>query len=238
MYHFIIGIFTLVVFAGFASSAFAEGNGMANSTVESFVDSITSSVEVSPNAGWFEFSFSEPNTMVKGCPHVDEPFFNCLPSKGTPTNFATDPPWAFDCPLKGCRLTVTDAFLFGDSFQIFDHITGVPVLIGTTPTVQESDEEGCGDDPKVCIQDSRVSSGIFSLEAGPHLISMTVDPMVSEGAAYFKIESHDGPIAGNLLSINHLTLVIAGFSSVLWMMPTVALVGAGIYFVKTRTSRD
>jgi len=237
----LIGTATLIIFAGLISPAFAEGNGVAEQPeVAAFVDSsIVAAVDVSPNGGWFEFSFSTPNTMVNGCPHVDEPFFNCKASEGTPTNFATAPPWNFDCPIKGCLLTVTDAFLYGDSYEIYEHITGQPVLIGTTPLVVQGDEFGCGNDPEVCIDDPKISWGVFPLGPGPHSISMMVDPMVMHGAGYFKIESHVDVVAGKLLSIDSSALVIEGLSSAVWMVPSIAgIVGAGIYLVKFRANRN
>ena len=52
-------------------------------------------------------------------------------------------------------------------------------------------------------------------------------------------EPQETPVAGELLSIDSSSLVIAGLGSVAWMIPAVAgLVGAGIYLIKTRASRE
>jgi len=47
------------------------------------------------------------------------------------------------------------------------------------------------------------------------------------------------PVAGELLSLDSSALVIAGLGSMIWMVPAVAgLVGAGVYLVKFRASRE
>jgi len=47
------------------------------------------------------------------------------------------------------------------------------------------------------------------------------------------------PVAGELLSLDNSALMIAGLSSMIWMVPVVAgLAGAGIYLVKFRANRD
>lgn len=48
------------------------------------------------------------------------------------------------------------------------------------------------------------------------------------------------PVAGELLSLSSSALVIGGLaSSAVWMIPAIAgIAGAGIYLVKTRSSRD
>ena len=50
-------------------------------------------------------------------------------------------------------------------------------------------------------------------------------------------EEPSTPVAGELLSINSSALVIAGLSSMIWMVPAVAgIVGAGIYLVRFRAN--
>jgi hypothetical protein len=47
------------------------------------------------------------------------------------------------------------------------------------------------------------------------------------------------PVAGELLSLDSSALVIAGLSSMIWMVPAVAgVVGAGVYLIKLRNNRD
>jgi hypothetical protein len=240
MNKLLVGTMILFIFVGYIGPAFADGNGMADSTIAAFVEpSIAASVDVTPNGGWFEFSFSKPNVMVQGCPHI-APFFNCMPSLGTPTNFAKDPPWNFECPKSGCLLTITDAFLYGDSFKVYEHISGEPVQIGTTSIVPTNDSASCGADPEVCIQDPNISSGIFSLGPGSHSISIMAEPIVLMGAAYFKIESNDVAVSGELLSLDSSALVIAGLTaSAAWLIPSVAgIAGTGIYLVKQRANRE
>jgi len=47
------------------------------------------------------------------------------------------------------------------------------------------------------------------------------------------------PVSGDLLPINTSALVVAGISSMIWMVPAVAgVAGAGIYLAKCRANRD
>lgn len=225
--------------AGFSNLAFAESNGMAESTeVAVYVDSsVISSVEISSNAGWFEFSFNQTSQDVRGCPPNDpNAFSGCVPSDGTPTQFAPSPPWTFECPAEGCWLTVTDAFLYGDIFEVFDG----PISLGTTSAVAPDDGTSCGSDPEVCLADPLSSSEMFTLGHGPHSITMEPTNVVTRGAAYFKIENHADPVAGELLPLDSSALVISGLtSSMIWIVPSIAgIAGVGIYLVKSRANRN
>jgi len=57
---------------------------------------------------------------------------------------------------------------------------------------------------------------------------------------FSQLDSCNVPVAGELLSLDSSALVIGGLaSSAVWMVPAVAgIVGAGIYLVKFRSSRD
>jgi len=63
----------------------------------------------------------------------------------------------------------------------------------------------------------------------------------SEGShSWFLLSGHlPTTVAGELLPLDNTALVIAGLSSMIWMVPVVAgLAGAGIYLVKFRANRD
>lgn len=236
---FLLASLVLFLTLELSSPAFAEGNGMAEKPeVAAYTDpTIAAAVEVSPNEGWFEFSFIDTNNDVRGClPSDPVGFFGCMNSTGTPTQFASSPPWTFECPSRGCWLTVTDAFLYGDVFEVFDNSKS----IGTTPNAAADPENGCGNDPEVCLLDSSSSSKMFSLGDGTHSITMRPKLIVDEGAAYFKIEIPGRPVVGSILQVNSFDLVIAGLTTnAIWMVPIVAgIAGTGIYLTQFRQNRD
>src|SRR5438045_1800298 len=69
---------------------------------------------------WHEFGFSTAGTPATGCDPADPAGPFCISSSGTVTDFLDAPPWTFTAPAFGAILTVTDAFLAGDRFQVFD----------------------------------------------------------------------------------------------------------------------
>jgi hypothetical protein len=95
------------------------------------------------------------------------------------------PPWTFVAPSDGLRLTVTDAFLKGGSYEVLD----MGVSIGSTPAVPSS-SVSCGSDPVPCLADPTVSHGVFNLGPGPHSITIraVASPFGSE-AAYFRVDA-------------------------------------------------
>jgi len=99
-------------------------------------------------------------------------------------------PFEFDCTLGGgCRITVTDAFLQGDQFEVFDF----GASIGTTSAVAASGS--CGTNPDVCLASPGASSGVFNVGEGAH--SMTIVAIVSpfgSGGAFFKIDQIEDPV--------------------------------------------
>jgi hypothetical protein len=47
------------------------------------------------------------------------------------------------------------------------------------------------------------------------------------------------PVAGEMMALDSSALMIAGLSSMIWMVPAVAgFAGAGLYLVKLRANRD
>ncbi|MDH3277051.1 MAG: hypothetical protein OEL77_03155 [Nitrosopumilus sp.] len=231
----LFGTLVLVLAVGLASPAFAEENGviLSNGNIGLSNPSVIAATPVSPNGDWYEFSFTTAGVEATGCAPADPAGLSCTPSSGTPTIFAPAPAWTFDCPVSGCWLTVTDAFQYGDEFQILDN----DVIISVTSSTGVG---SCGDDPEVCLADPNSSHAMIDLDQGSH--SITIIPTVSPfngGAAYFKIEVHETAVSGKLLSVDSSTLVIAGFSSMVWMIPAVVgIAGTGLYLVKIRANRD
>lgn len=132
---------------------------------------------------WYEFSFTDVGVQARGCfPEDPDPSaLDCLPSSAGNSVFAPAPPWTFTSTAR-LRFVVTDAFLHGDSFDIFDE--GVPIF--STPAVA-TDGNGCGDNPVVCLKDPLSSHASFLLSPGAHSITIFPDAIGDAGAAYFQI---------------------------------------------------
>jgi hypothetical protein len=130
---------------------------------------------------WYEFSFTAAGVPALGCYPADQSAqaLNCIPSKNS--QFAPTPPWNFVVDIVGA-LIVTDAFLYGDSFDVFDN----GAFLFATPAVPFTGA-GCGSDPSVCSLDPNSSSLGFGL--GPGLQSITIVPNAigDAGAAYFEL---------------------------------------------------
>jgi PEP-CTERM motif len=132
---------------------------------------------------FYQFSFTDVGVSAQGCDPADPAGAFCTPSSGTLTEFLDAPPWTFLAPATGVFLTVLDAFSLGEQFEIFDF----GASLGLTSVPGGGD---CGDDPIVCLADTNASSGIFSLLAGNH--SITITPTLSPdglGAGYLRIQA-------------------------------------------------
>lgn len=138
---------------------------------------------------WYEFSFSDVGVLATGCDPADPLGGFCIESSGTPTTLLDAPSWTFSAPAGGATLTVTDAFLSIDRFQLFDF----GVSIGLTSLPAAVAVVDCGDDPVPCLANSAVSHGLFALGAGSH--SLTLRPTLSDGggAGYLMVQA--GPAA-------------------------------------------
>ena len=135
---------------------------------------------------WYEFGFSDVGTAATGCDPADPAGSFCVPSSSTPTEFLDAPPWTFTAGAGGASLTVTDAFLSGDRFQLFDFGTSVGLTSLPGAFVD------CGDDPVPCLANADMSHGVFLFAAGSHSISVVLTAG-GFGAAYFKA---DGDVVG------------------------------------------
>ena len=237
----VVSIVGMVVFffaAGLTTPSFAIENGIIyspeNGNISLQNPTIIASSVITPNGDWYQFGFTTVGVDATGCVPADPAGLLCGASSGTPTTFAPAPAWTFDCPTSGCWLTVTDAFQYGDEFEIFDNA----VILATTSSIGTG---SCGDDPEVCLVDPNPSHVIIDLDEGSH--SITIKPTISpfnSGAAYFKVEIHDAPVAGQLLAVDRITLAIGGFaSSAVWMIPAVvSIAGTCLYLGKYRAFKN
>jgi hypothetical protein len=138
---------------------------------------------------WIEFSFGETGSFATGCFPADPDGIGCVPSPGGNSVFGGAPPWTFTAPPGGVTLTVTDAFIRGDIFEIFDF----GVSIGTTSAVDTDGD--CGDDPEPCLIDPLVSHGVFPLGPGPHEITIKASASpFGGGAAYFRVDAAEAKL--------------------------------------------
>jgi hypothetical protein len=133
---------------------------------------------------WIEFSHLGPGTFAMGCLQGGDPNgLLCTPSSAGNTEFGDAPPWTFTAPPQGATLTVTDAFLRGEVFEVFDF----GVSIGSTSNV--SPGGSCGDNPDTCLADPLTSHGVFQMKPGPHEITIKVlASAFGVGAAYFRVD--------------------------------------------------
>jgi hypothetical protein len=86
---------------------------------------------------------------------------------------------------------VTDAFIYGDAFNIFDF--GAPLF--STPPALGTGGAPCGSDPEACFADPFMSHEGYSMSAGAH--SITIVPYQSPfsgGAAYFDLRGDVAPV--------------------------------------------
>lgn len=135
---------------------------------------------------WLEFGFTDVGTPATGCDPADPAGPFCIPSFGTPSTFLDAPAWTFSAGAGGASLTVVDAFLSGDRFEVFD--SGVSLGLTSAPTAGLD----CGDDPVFCLGTSGMSQFVFALGAGSH--SLTIVPTASEGfgASYLFVSGTPG----------------------------------------------
>jgi len=132
---------------------------------------------------WYEFSFTEVGVEALGCYPADPSptALNCFPSYPLVSVFAPEPTWTFTLS-QDANLVVTDAFLHGDSFDVFNNGS----YLFSTPSVP-TDGLGCGDNPEVCLGDPNASHGSFALGPGSYSISIVPNATADAGAAYFEV---------------------------------------------------
>ena len=146
------------------------------------VPSLASTV---PTGVWQQFSFTESGTPAQGCAPADPAGLFCIPSFGTPTEFAPAPPWNF-AARAGALLSVTDSGEAGDRFEVFDF--GISLGLTSLP-VGNTD---CGSDPEVCRITAGISTAQFLLGSGGHSISITPVSSPSGGGTGFFLVTDAG----------------------------------------------
>jgi hypothetical protein len=164
--------------------AFAQENGTVERSQVPGTAAVAPAGPITPGGPWNEFSFGAAGSFAKGCAPADPSAPGCAPSSAGNSHFVGAPPWTFVAPSDGATLTVTDAFVKGDTFQVLD--VGNP--IGSTSAVPTS-SVSCGSDPVPCLADPTVSHGVFNLGPGAH--SITIKALTSPfqtGAAYFRVD--------------------------------------------------
>lgn len=105
-----------------------------------------------------------------------------------PNVFQTETPWTFNTAV-GVDLSVTDAFVSGDRFEVYNF----GVLVGTTSQINGFSP--WTNDPNVAFLSSNFSTGVFSLAAGSY--SLTFKNIQSpsgyaSGAAFFRVDPQGG----------------------------------------------
>lgn len=148
-----------------------------------------------PLGSWITFSFADAGVPAAGCDPADPSGGFCIESSGTPTLLGGTPPWTFTAPLDGVVLTVTDQFISGDRFEIFDF----GASLGQTSL--PADAVDCGDDPGVCLFTAGMSTGSFSLAAGDHALTITPSVSFGGGVAAFRVAAVPEPETAALLGL-------------------------------------
>jgi hypothetical protein len=164
------------------------------STVVVALPALASSIDGYIDGPWMKFLF--PQGAGQDATGICN---NCSPDPTAPTVDLESPAWDFS--LTGmAEFRITDAFLRGDSFAVYDG----GVLKLTTPSVDEG--VSCGSDPANCFGLADVSWGIFTLGSGSHSLTIktAVSPYTGGGAAFFRID--------RIISTPEpLTLILLGF---------------------------
>ena len=141
---------------------------------------------------WYEFAFTVAGEPATGCSPADPLGPGCTPSSGGNSLFADTPQWSINITQPGYYFLITDAFLRGASFSVYDGA----LLALTTPAVASG--ASCGTDPELCFGQAGVSYGQVSLSVGLHEFSILAAASPSGGgAAYFKVAEIPEP--GTLL---------------------------------------
>jgi len=130
---------------------------------------------------WEEFSFSgTAGSTATGCFPADPAGGTTCAVNGSSV-FAPAPPWTFTS-VSPEILNVTDAFLSGDAFDVYDN--GVNIL--STPSAAATGHS-CGDNPDTCFADPLMSHGSVGLAAGGHSLSIILrEAQGTPGDGYFQ----------------------------------------------------
>ncbi len=182
-------------------------------------DEVSATDAVTPDGTWHRFQFLETGS------------FGTAGSSGATYIGAPNPPWTFDCPDTGliCWLKVTDGFILGDEFEIFDFGSSV----GTTSAVVTDAGTDCLDDPDACLA-AGFSSAMIDLGPGAHSITIQLtDSPFGGGGAFFKIDIHPPTVGGVFEGVNTAALLVAGAQvNAYWILPVLAAIGIAVVFAR------
>jgi hypothetical protein len=183
--NIITGVAIVLAAVGLRSgAALAQENGTIDRGQVPSTAAVAPAGPITPGGPWNEFSFTSAGSFAKGCAPADPGGQGCVPSSAGNSHFVGAPPWTFVAPSDGATLTVTDAFVKGDTFQVLD--LGNP--IGSTSAVP-TNSASCGSDPVPCLADPTMSHGVFDLGPGAHSITIkALSAPFQGGAAYFRVD--------------------------------------------------
>ena len=144
---------------------------------------------ITVDAGWFSTTDTPPAFFWPG---------------GTPPT-DVDETFTFTTTGAAC-VSVTDDFLKGDQFEVFDDTGAGAVLIGTTSSVTIGGGTEIG--PDAAFVDPTFSSGSFAVGAGSHSITIlaVVNPFAGGGRGYIRVDSEVCPVPGKdliVLGLDH-----------------------------------
>jgi hypothetical protein len=129
-----------------------------------------------------------------------------------PGTFSSNGPFTFTSAFT-TKLTVTDAFLDGDRFQVFDN----NVSLGLT-SLPKDDGTQVGGDADAALANSKFSSGTFQLVAGSHSISIETIGTAKgypSGSGYLRVDgsggTRDNPEPASLVLLVAAGLCAAGY---------------------------
>jgi hypothetical protein len=106
-------------------------------------------------------------------------------------------PWTFSLSTSA-TLIVTDAFVPGDQFRLFDNGS----VLGDTSLPVNDVFGSCDNNISACLADPEISKGEFVLAAGAHALSGTVvQSPFDGGVGYFEVSTIPEPATAALLGI-------------------------------------
>ncbi len=134
----------------------------------------SATVIAAPDATWYRFQFGSDTSGVDSTGG---------PAAAPVVSAPGAPPWTFDL-RSWTTLSVTDAFLQGDQFNVFDF----GALILSTSVVAVDGSNAIGADPFAGFASALFSSGTVGLAPGAHelTIQVSVSPF-GGGAGYFRV---------------------------------------------------
>jgi hypothetical protein len=139
---------------------------------------------------WYEFGFGQATSEAFNGELTVSPTPQTTPA----TLKADDPDWTYTTVSPvGSRITVVDAFLYGDVFEVW--IDGSAV--GSTTNVANTGLSSGISNPDLALGDSGLSRGFFSAGPGAHSFTIFVTQNAlnnTSGAAFFKVEECGIPV--------------------------------------------